>query len=526
MAAMVSGRTVLRAAFAVIVVLSAAVIVSGYVTFVTAADQPTPPDGSNYSEGANVDRSPARANTGVTVVTTDSNRQNEDLGEIGGPEDDPRAEAEIVAYDHNGSVIYYNDTHDRYWDVDPSPKGEMTVEYVASDQLNGSACELDASDRNGPDPAPTDQDTNTDDADTDTGGDTDPARTDEAVEENACTRAVIERLNLSTGVVTPIYEEVAPSDALDPWRDADRINNTHYAVADMARNQVFGVDTRTGEYTWEWYASTTFAFDTGGNYLQDWTHMNGVEVLPDGRIMASVRNHDRVVFLDPERPPERAVVAGWTLGEDNHTVLREQYGPDYVPPANGGPAVVVADAGNDRVVEYQRRNGTWVRTWEWTDGPLQWPRDADRLLNGHTLVTDTNGDRVVEVDRTGAVVWNVSVGLPYDAERIETGPKRTDGPSATRIVAGRSGDGADGAALTAEPNGTNTSVAARITGTIEQWVPKPVVTGMLYVSPLWVDVLDLLALCVLVVTALCWLVAELRWQSALSTLEAWADERP
>ena len=518
---MVSVRSALRAVFAVCVLLSAGVVVSGYVTHSPAGTTPragpTGPDAVNRS-------SPQPSTSGLTVVTTDSNRPG--LGLTNGS----RAEAEIVAYDRNGSVRYYNDTYDRYWDVDPvvenetngtdgneTPEtGSMTVEYVASERLNASACGLADERGNG-------EDGNGEDGN-DKGGNG-GGKADEASgangggEAGVCARNVIERVNLSTGAVTPIYAEVAPRAELAPWNDVDRINDTHYVVADRTENRVFVVDTRTGEYAWEWYASAAFPFDSGGYYIEDWTHMNDVEYLPDGRIMASVRNHDQVVFLDPERPPERAVVEGWTLGNDsNRSVLYEPYNPDYIPRENGGPAVVVADAENNRVVEYAYHEGSWERTWQWGPPALQWPRDADRLPNGHTLVVDSNGDRVVEVGESGEVVWNVSVGLPYDAERLGTGPESASGPSAERIAtrtsgkrgrADTDGDPADGEAEEA---------ADPVASVAKRRLSGPALSAVLYVSPAWVGVVELLALGVLAVTGIGWFLAESYWRSVVAGL--------
>lgn len=50
---------------------------------------------------------------------------------------------------------------------------------------------------------------------------------------------------------------------------------------------------------------------------------------------------------------------------------------------------------------------------------LHWPRDAGRLPNGNTLITDTFNDRVVEINRRGEVVWEYEgVQMPYAADRL------------------------------------------------------------------------------------------------------------
>jgi hypothetical protein len=485
---MVSVRSVLRAIFAVCLLLSAGVVASGYTAPSPADTTPAGNATGSNAENRSLAELPPR---GLTVVTTGSNRPRVESA------NGSRAEAEIVVYDRNGSVRYYNDTYDSYWDIDPLPgaTGPRTVEYVASERLNASAC--DSAERSSADDGSEEEST--------------------GEEKNGCVRSVIERIDLSTGATRTIYAARSPRADFAPWTDVDRINDTHYVVADRAENRVFVLNVRTNTVTWEWYAASTFSFDSGGYYLEDWTHLNDVEYLEGGRIMASIRNHDQVIFLDPERAPERAVIENWTLGADgNRSVLYEPYGPGYIPRENGGPALLVADAGNNRVVEYARRNGSWNRTWQWTDSTLRWPRDADRLPSGNTLVVDSNGDRVLEVGSSGEIVWNVSVGLPYDAERLGTDPE-SSGPSAERIVAGAEGNSDDdraGAARGSEEGETAAPLASRMKGLLS----GPILSAALYRSPAWMGVPELLALCMALAVSLVWLLAELRWRSVFADL--------
>ncbi|ERG90009.1 MAG: hypothetical protein J07HQW1_00022, partial [Haloquadratum walsbyi J07HQW1] len=87
----------------------------------------------------------------------------------------------------------------------------------------------------------------------------------------------------------------------------------------------------------------------------------------------------------------------------------------------------------NRIVEYQRVNNTWLRTWTWGEGLLSWPRDADRLPNGNTLITDSNGGRVIEVNKQGNIVWSVEMTTPYEAERLGTGDESSGGQSADTL---------------------------------------------------------------------------------------------
>src|SRR5699024_11539652 len=97
--------------------------------------------------------------------------------------------------------------------------------------------------------------------------------------------------------------------------------------------------------------------------------------------------------------------------------------------------ILVADSENERVVEYERvggpaGNGTWKRTWTLTG--FDWPRDADRLPNGNTLITDTLNQRVVEVTPTGEGVWEYTAPwAPYDAERLSAARTGKKGENAS-----------------------------------------------------------------------------------------------
>ncbi len=53
---------------------------------------------------------------------------------------------------------------------------------------------------------------------------------------------------------------------------------------------------------------------------------------------------------------------------------------------------------------------------------FNWPRDADRLENGNTLITDSLNKRLVEVNRSGETVWSYNTPeVPYEAERLPEG---------------------------------------------------------------------------------------------------------
>lgn len=440
-------RNQLRICFALVILVAALFLLGtnlGGATeephsrFQTQADRPV------------ADRTPlAEPRDGITVVTSHLEGGN------------------IVALAPNGTLLYHDDTHDGYWDVDPSPEGATTVVYSATEKVyNTSVCE------------PVD-------------------------DEEYCIRQLIERANLTTGETTVLYTRIDPRYHSSEWHDVDRLNESHFVVADMYSDAVFIVDVRSGIVTWEWNLQSYLPLTTGGPYPGNWAHLNDVEVLADGRIMVSLRNQDQVVFLDREH----GVVENWTLGaDDRHSVLYEQHNPDYIPEANGGPAVVVADSENNRIVEYQRTAaGMWNRTWVWQDSHLQWPRDADRLPNHHTLVTDSHGGRVLEVDRAGEVVWRFEVPVAYEAERLVTGDESAGGPSATRAgLKSRSQSG---------PTADESRAPGQLKAFIKGLFPSKVVNGVAYVTPVWVGLFDLVVLLVGVITAVLWFGLEFWWSA-------------
>jgi len=210
----------------------------------------------------------------------------------------------------------------------------------------------------------------------------------------------------------------------------------------------------------------------------------------------------------------------WTLGsEDDYDTIYEQHNPDFIPAERGGPAVVVADSENGRVLEYQREDGDWEQSWTWEDRRLQWPRDADRLPNGNTLVTDSNGNRVIEVALNGSVVWSVDIGFPLRGRTA--GDRRRE----------RRRRGAARLDLTSrEPSADSGTEQA--SQSVLDLLPKPVVNGIIYLLPSWVGPLQILAVLGLLVKPVPlwarheWRQADLQVDVQSPSTSAADDERP
>ncbi|MFC4550634.1 MULTISPECIES: hypothetical protein [Halorussus] len=186
-----------------------------------------------------------------------------------------------------------------------------------------------------------------------------------------------------------------------------------WVMVDMGNDRVFAVN-RQKEVVWEWNATDAYERPAKLGPEGDWTHVNDVDRIRPGVFQISLRNFDTVAELRVRNGfvSVRPVVGPNSYAERGD-VLHEQHNPDRL--ADGH--LLVADSENDRVVELNR-SGDIV--WEFGgSATLDWPRDADRLPNGHTLVADSYNDRVVEVNERGEVVWAVETGgLPYEADRL------------------------------------------------------------------------------------------------------------
>ena len=367
----------------------------------------------------------------------------------------------LLLYGQNGSLQYDEHRYENYWDVDPSPVGDRTVLLAAG--TDAEECSADG-----------------------------------------CVRNVITRVNLTTGERTRLFSRTVSTKGSSEWHDVDRINDSAFLVAGIKHDRVFMVDPETKEVFWQWNASEHFSRSSGGP-LEDWTHLNDVEYTENGRVMVSIRNQDQIVFVEPGV----GVLENRTLGaEGNFSTLRGQHNPDYIPESQGGPAILVSDSHNDRAVEYQWREGQWVRTWQWSDERTQWTRDADRLPDGETLITDTNGDRILEVNESGGIVWSVAIEKPYEAERLGTGDESATGHSAAALdLRSRTG----GHMRTVES--LYGAVSVGVWQVLADVAPPFALNSVLFVIPKWMDPAELVSLLVVSLVVVLWVGCEMYWRA-------------
>ena len=219
---------------------------------------------------------------------------------------------------------------------------------------------------------------------------------------------------------------------------AKRLPDGGVAITDMDQERLFVVE--NGSVVWEWRASSFYDAPEDPTRT-DWLHINDVDYIGDDRFLLSVRNANQILVIERgsgvvevinedrggsdsscTKPDQLADTDGdGDVRCGNPDVLNHQHNPQWL----GDGAVLVADSENDRVVELHRTDdGRWEPTWALYEAggiDFAWPRDADRLSNGNTLITDTRNQRLVEVDEDGTVVWGYSIDravVPYEADRL------------------------------------------------------------------------------------------------------------
>ncbi|MCT7373690.1 arylsulfotransferase family protein [Chelativorans salis] len=175
------------------------------------------------------------------------------------------------------------------------------------------------------------------------------------------------------------------------------------------------------------FRQTLYTISSWG--LGDPTHTNTVEYISDeaaanfpfgeaGQIMLSFRGINTIAVLDTETEQIKWAAIGPWLG---------QHDPDVLP---NGNILLFDNFGNfnrpngiSRVIEFDPK--TMEIVWQYAGTP-QSPlastirSDQQRLANGNTLITESDGGRIVEVTPDGEIAWefvNPVRGGP-DGDRI------------------------------------------------------------------------------------------------------------
>jgi uncharacterized protein (UPF0248 family) len=86
--------------------------------------------------------------------------------------------------------------------------------------------------------------------------------------------------------------------------------------------------------------------------------------------------------------------------------LQHPHNANALPNGN----ILIADSDGNRILEINRKKEV---IWSYGDGSVEtlwWPRSGIRLENGNTLITDSKNHRIIEVSPDGKPVWTFQTG--------------------------------------------------------------------------------------------------------------------
>ncbi len=159
-------------------------------------------------------------------------------------------------------------------------------------------------------------------------------------------------------------------------------------------------------HTWHAYEHFDPEVDIIGplDFPTEWTHLNAVELTPDGDVLISSQKLDAILRISW---PDGKVLWRWGgLGRISH-----QHDPTITPDGtlllfdNGAHYPLLA---HSRVVEVDVHTGEIV--WQYVGSPVfsmlsLHIAGAERLFNGNTLICEGESGRVFEVTRDCEVCW-------------------------------------------------------------------------------------------------------------------------
>ncbi len=247
------------------------------------------------------------------------------------------------------------------------------------------------------------------------------------------------------------------------WRFRSSMGFAHHDVIRSPRDTVFTltlrldrklnlwVETiievdRRGNTVWSWNAldhldpssSPEVATQHQIRGMKDWLHMNSLDLFPDGDVLLSIRNQNRLVRIDY---PSGEIIWSWGDGVLGHQHSAKLLENGHITIFDNG---IYRTAGSacagkpcvSRALEIDPNSGEIV--WSYEDPELfsLGLGDVDRLPNGNTLITfgwNRPAAVVLEVSPEGEVLWRLESllktvaallgdmpqALLYRAQRVE-----------------------------------------------------------------------------------------------------------
>jgi outer membrane protein assembly factor BamB len=229
--------------------------------------------------------------------------------------------------------------------------------------------------------------------------------------------------------------------------------NRHVLITDQANERIIEVDVATKGIVWQY--GTTGIIGNGPNQLNN---PNCAELLENGHILICDENNNRAIEVTRKIPLGGDIV--WQYGSGDPNINEPVSGVAFASRLENGHTLIT-DSNHDRIVEIDEDKNF---VWEYftctgsgcnlSRGTGPFPTRAVRLKNGHTLISDQYNHRVIEVNHAKQIVRTFGElgDLSYNAESVADGglnspydAKRIgDYTGLTPPFAGEGDDGDDG----------------------------------------------------------------------------------
>jgi outer membrane protein assembly factor BamB len=198
--------------------------------------------------------------------------------------------------------------------------------------------------------------------------------------------------------------------------------NRHVLITDQANERIIEVDVATNGIVWQY--GTTGVTGNGPNQLNN---PNCAELLENGHVLICDENNNRAIEVTRKFPLGGDIVWQYGSGDPNKTepvsgvafASRLKNGNTLITDSNHNRIVEID--GNKKVVwEYFTCNGSGCNLSRGS-GPL--PTRAVRLKNSHTLISDQYNHRVIEVNHGKQIVRTFGKlgDLGYNTDSVADG---------------------------------------------------------------------------------------------------------
>lgn len=189
---------------------------------------------------------------------------------------------------------------------------------------------------------------------------------------------------------------------------AKRLPDGNTLIADTLNNRIIEVSPESGIiFTSEQWGRGTGKLSDGSTL----EYPNDITILENDQFLITDRNHNRCLITD------RQGQLVWQYSNG----LRHPHNADITDTGT----VLICNSDENEIWEIDPKDNQIIWKYGNKEGQeLSFPRDADRLPGGNTLITDSRHHRIIEVTPSGKIVWQYHVDYYasfYEADLLENG---------------------------------------------------------------------------------------------------------